>query len=174
MTIKFKPEKGGILKLLRTSNVSKKLKIFEKLDELPEKNEIKVLLKILEDSSWTLREKAAYKLATFGSRVVPRLKKLSIRGYWYTRAAACLALGEIGNTKALDEIVSLLLIDNNPTVLHEASKALVKLAQADPDKFCERLQAKDLDEVQMEKILNVVKLEDADLFNELKDTLHNE
>lgn len=174
MTIKFKPEKGAILKLLRTSNVNKKLKIFERLDELPEKNKIKILMKILEDSSWMLREKAAYKLAAYGSRVVPRLKKLSIQGYWYTRAAACLALGEIGNTKALDEIVSLLLIDNNPTVLHEASKALVKLAQVDPNKFCARLQAKELDEVQMEKILNVVKREDADLFIELKNTLHDE
>lgn len=174
MKIKFKPEKGAILKLLKTSNIDKKLKIFDRLNELTEKDRIKILLKILEDSSWMLREKAAYTLAAFGSRVVPRLKKLSIRGYWYTRAAACLALGEIGNAKALDEIVSLLLTDTNPTVLHEASNALLKLVQTGPDQFCEWLRAKDYNEAQEQRILNVLKIKDASLFHDIQGALHNE
>jgi len=174
MKIRFKPEKTIILRLLKTSDVKKKLRIFNRLNELNERERIKILLKVLEDGSWTLRERAAYKLAEFGSRVVPRLKRLSIRGYWYTRAAACLALGEIGNLRALDEVVSLLLTDNNPTVIQEASQALVKIAQKTPVEFCTQLKEMALDAAKMEKILKVLEAGDITLFNTMKETLTNE
>jgi len=143
MKIRFKQDKETILRLLKTSNINRKLKILDKLNgaDTGEKDNIKILLKVLEDSSWTLREMAAYKLAKFGKRVVPRLKRLCVKGRWFTRASACLSLGEIGDLKGLDSIIDILLTDNNPTVIKEASNALVKIAQKIPFEFAKKLSS---------------------------------
>ena len=136
--------------------MKRKLKILDKLDGVNEKDSIKILFKVLEDTSWTLREKAAHRLARHGNRVVPRLEKLLERGFWYTRASACLTLGEIGNLKALDSIVLLFLSDENPTVIKEASTALVKMAKRDPLDFAERLEEMALLDIQKQKVLQIV------------------
>ncbi len=174
MKIKFKEDKATILKLLKTANIKKRLRILDKLNGVNERDSIKILLKVLEDSSWTMREKAARRLAQYGNRVVPRLEKLLNRGYWFTRASACLSLGEIGNLKALKSIVPILLTDDNPTVVKEASAALIKMARKKPLALSEILQKMSLDASQMAKILKIIEEADADVFTVIKETVENE
>ncbi len=174
MKIKFKQDKATILKLLDTANIKRKLRILDKLNGVNERDSIKILLRILEDRSWILREKAAHKLAQYGNRVVPRLEKLLNRGYWFTRASACLSLGEIGNLKALKSIVTILLTDENPTVAKEASTALLKMAKNKPLTFSEKLQEMSLDNSQMTKILKIIEEADTEIAETIKDTIENE
>ncbi len=135
----LKTDKETILKLLKDKDINKKLKILRRLDDLSDSDRIRVLLKILEDSSWYLRERATIELAKAGSRVVPRLIKLCQRGFWFTRAAACRALGEIGALDALSTIIDLLLNDTNPTVIKEGKDALMKIAEKNTEIFVEKL-----------------------------------
>ena len=100
MKIRFTQNKRTILQLMQTSNLKKKLRMIDRFNGINERDTISILLKVLEDKSWALREKAAYKLIEYGNRVIPRLERLLDRGYWYTRAAACLVLGEIGNPRS--------------------------------------------------------------------------
>jgi HEAT repeat protein len=132
MKITLKPDKETILKLLKDTEMSKKLKVFSKLNDLNEIDRTKILLKVLENGSWCLREKSAHELAKLGAKVMPRLMRLCSKGYWFTRSAACLSLGEIGDPVALPPILKLVLNDDNPTVAKEARIALVKIALKDP------------------------------------------
>ena len=84
MRIKLKQDKEAILKILQSEDIERKLRILEKLDGVNDKDCIKILIKTLEDKSWCMREKAAYKLATYGSRASSRLKRLLKKGYWIT------------------------------------------------------------------------------------------
>ncbi|HEX7319183.1 MAG TPA: HEAT repeat domain-containing protein [bacterium] len=132
MKITLKPDKETILKLLKNTEMSKKLRVFSKLNDLNEIDRTKILLKVLENGSWCLREKSAHELARLGTKVMPRLMRLCSKGYWFTRAAACLSLGEIGDPAALPPILKLVLKDDNPTVAKEARIALVKIVLKDP------------------------------------------
>lgn len=173
MKIKFKQDKKTILKLLESSNIRRKVKILEKLNGVNEKDSIKILLKLLEDTSWTMREKAARKLAEYGNRVVPRLERLLNRGYWFTRAAACLSLGEIGNIKVANSLVELFTSDSNPTVRKEALMALMKMAIKEPLVFSEMLKDLSLDEDLLTDILNPIEKIDPDVYNVIKEELEN-
>jgi HEAT repeat protein len=135
MKISLKTDKETILRLLKNPDINKKLKIFNNLDELSEKDRIRVLLKILEDGSWSLREKATQELTRFGSKIVPRLIRICERGFWFSRAAACITLGNIGDSRAVEVMIELLLRDENPTVVREANQALLKIAEARPAEF---------------------------------------
>ena len=174
MKIKFTQNKKTILRLLKTGNIKRKLKILDKLDGFNERDSIKILFKVLEDTSWTLREKAAHRLAQYGNRIVPRLEKLLERGFWYTRASACLTLGEIGNLKVLDSIALLFLSDENPTVIKEASTALVKMAKHDPLEFAERLEDMTLSDTQKQKILQIVQDLDPETHKTIMEELTHE
>ncbi len=121
-----------------------------------------------------MREKAAYKLAHYGNRVVSRLEQLLTRGFWYTRASACLALGEIGNVRSLSYIVTIVIADDNPTVVKEASQALVKMAQHKPQDFAEHLRAMQLDAPGVAKILGLLKTSDAGLSKTIQEYMTHE
>jgi len=140
MKISLKTDKETILKLLKNSDIDKKLKVFNNLDELNENDRIRVLLKILEDSSWCLREKATRELAPFGTKIVPRLIRICERGFWFSRAAACITLGAIGDARAVGTLARLLLDDENPTVTREANQALLKIAAAQTEDFFVQLE----------------------------------
>jgi HEAT repeat protein len=173
MKIKFKQDKITILKLLESSNIKRKIKILDRLNGVNEKDSIKILLKVLEDTSWTMREKAARKLAEYGNRVVPRLERLLTRSYWFTRAAACLSLGEIGNIKVANSLVELVMSDNNPTVRKEASTALVKIATKEPLVFSDVLRDLSLDEKEIACILEPIKNAAPDIYGVIKEELEN-
>ncbi|MEO0143185.1 MAG: HEAT repeat domain-containing protein [candidate division WOR-3 bacterium] len=149
MKFLLKTDKETILKLLKDTDINRKIKILNRLGDLPDSDRIKVLLKILEDSSWYLREQATIELAKAGSKVVPRLIKLCRRGFWFTRAAACRTLGEIGDINALDTVVDLLVNDTNPTVIKEVKNALIKIAEKNRETFMEKLK-----EVLLSRALN--------------------
>jgi HEAT repeat protein len=137
MKIRFKQDRRTILQILKSANMKRKIRVLDKINGVNERDSINILLKVLEDESWILREKAAHKITQYGSRVVGRLERLLIRGYWYTRAAACLALGEIGNARSIPAIVDVLLREDNPTAIKEAARALVKIAQHQPESYTE-------------------------------------
>jgi len=140
MKISLKTDKETILKLLKNSDIDKKLKIFNNLDELNENDRIRVLLKILEDGSWSLREKATRELTPFGAKIVPRLIRICERGFWFGRAAACITLGAIGDARAVETLARLLLDDENPTVIREANQALLKIAAGQTEEFFSQLE----------------------------------
>jgi len=171
MRIKLKQDKEAILKILQSEDLERKLRILEKLDGVNEKDSIKILIKTLEDKSWCMREKAAYKLATYGSRVSSRLKRLLKKGYWYTRASACLALGEIADINALESIIALLLDDENPTVQKEASDALAKLARTKPMKFVARLSDMELRTSELHTVLFALERIDIELYTRIKENM---
>jgi HEAT repeat protein len=174
MRIKLKQDKEAILKILKSSDVERKLRVLEKLNGVNEKDSIKILVKTLEDRSWCMREKAAHKLATYGKRVTSRLTRLLKKGYWYTRASACLALGEIGDIHSADAIISVLLEDENPTVQQEASAALVKIAHKKPRKFAAILAATGLEESELHTVLFSLERVDIDLYQNIKEQMVDE
>jgi HEAT repeat protein len=169
MRISFKTDQSTILKIIEGSNTRKKLKVFNKIKNLSDTEQIKIYLKILEDHSWSVREKAAHELVKFGKRVVPRLKKISSSGLWFSRAAASIALGEIANLRALDSIIYLILNDKNPTVIKEASGALCKIARKHPLEFIDQLDENIESKTDKEKILRTIKVADSQLYNEFKE-----
>ena len=171
MRIKLKQDKEAILKILQSDDIERKLKVLEKLDGVNDKDCIKILIKTLEDKSWCMREKAAQKLATYGSRVSSRLKRLLKKGYWYTRASACLALGEIADLNALESIIPLLLRDENPTVQKEATDALAKMARVKPVKFAARLSDMELRGSELRTVLFALERIDIELYSKIKENM---
>jgi HEAT repeat protein len=139
MKISLRTDKETVLKLLKNSDIDKKLKIFDSLDQLNENDRVRVLLKILEDGSWCLREKATRQLAPYGAKIVPRLIRLCERGIWFSRAAASITLGMIGDPRAVTILVRLTLADENPTVVREAHQALHRIAAGGPEDFFNEL-----------------------------------
>lgn len=174
MRIKLKQDKEAILKILRSSDVERKLRVLEKLNGVNEKDSIKILIKTLEDRSWCMREKAAHKLAAYGKRVSARLVRLLRKGYWYTRASACLALGEIGDIHATEAIISILVEDENPTVQQEASTALAKIARQKPKKFAATLAAAELQQSDLRTVLLSLERIDIELYQNIKEQLVDE
>ncbi len=174
MKIKFQQDRETILKILESASITRKLRILDKLNGVNEKDSIKILFKVLEDKSWCLREKAAYKLVQYGKKVVPRLNRLLKKGYWFTRASACITIGEIGDIRALYSIVMLLLNDDNPTVIKEASTALVKIAQKNPSEFSTVLKEMTLEQNSLSRILKIIEQRDAGLYQEIKSIVLDE
>ena len=174
MRIKLKQDKEAILKVLSSSDIERKLRVLEKLNGVNEKDSIKILIKTLEDRSWCMREKAAHKLATYGKKVSLRLIRLLKKGYWYTRASSCLALGEIGDIRAAEAIISVLLEDGNPTVQKEASIALAKIARRKPEKFAVTLTAAELPASALRSVLFSLERIDIDLYQNIKEQLIDE
>lgn len=173
MKIKLKQDKETIIKLLESSSIKRKLRILDRLNGVHQKDSIKILLKVLEDTSWAMREKAAYKLAEYGNRVVPRLERLLTRGYWFTRAAACLSLGEIGNIKVLSSLIEIIIHDDNPTVRKEATTALIKMAMKDPLAFSEALKDLALDEELIASIIKPIEKAAPDIHRVIKEELEH-
>jgi HEAT repeat protein len=174
MRIKLKQDKDAILKILNSADVERKLRVLEKLDGVNEKDTIKILIKTLEDKSWCMREKAAHKLATYGTRVSSRLIRLLKKGYWYTRASACLALGEIGDIHSAESIIAVLFSDENPTVQKEASNALVKLARKKPEKFAAKLTEIELQTSKLRTVLFSLERVDIELYQRIKEQVIDE
>ncbi len=169
MRIKLKQDRDTVLQVLRSDDIEKKLKLLERIEGVDDKESIKILMKMLEDKSWVMRERAARGLASFGTRVCSRLERLLKKGFWYTRASACLALGEIGDVQTVDSIIAVLLTDENPTVLKEASAALVNIARKKPDKFCDRLNAIGLGPDDLRSVMLALEKCDPAVHAEIKD-----
>jgi len=111
---------------LRHRDPEEKQEWIRQLAENPTPESVEVLLDVLKQESWFLRDQAARTLATLGERVVERLIELLEYGLWYTRSAAASALGRMALPVAALPLVALLR-DPNRTVRDSARDALVGL-----------------------------------------------
>lgn len=111
---------------LRHRDPEEKQEWIRQLAENPTPESIEVLLDVLKQESWFLRDQAARTLATLGERVVEPLIELLESGLWYTRSAAASALGRMALPVAAAPLTTLLR-DPNRTVRDSARDALVFL-----------------------------------------------
>ncbi|RKX70546.1 hypothetical protein DRP53_04710 [candidate division WOR-3 bacterium] len=116
-----------LLKWFHSNSIERREEAFQKLSLLPERDRIDLLFSLLEDPSWYLRERAAQRIATYGERVIDRLMDLLKGGVWFTRAAAALALGELGLERSLPVLTELLKKDRNRTVIKEVTRAIGRI-----------------------------------------------
>ncbi len=85
-----------------------------------------LLIKALQDQSWSLREYAVEKAVQMGRRMTAPLCHLLKSGIWFSRAAAVKALDQIGEAAALGPLC-LAANDDNRTVSESAQKAVWSL-----------------------------------------------
>ena len=111
---------------LRHRDPEEKQEWIRQLAENPTPESIEVLLDVLKQESWFLRDQAARTLATLGERVVEPLIELLESGLWYTRSAAASSLGRMALPLAAVPLTTLLR-DPNRTVRDAARDALVLL-----------------------------------------------
>lgn len=76
------------LDALRRKNLEGKKNFVEELRRQKTPQALSLLLEILCDESWYLRELAIGALAEMGATAVPPLRRLLATGLWYTRAAS--------------------------------------------------------------------------------------
>lgn len=112
---------------VRLRTLEGKLVLIAELRTAPPERAVSLLLELLCDQSWHVRERAVEALATHGQEVVEPIKTLLAEGLWYTRACAADALGRIGAVEGL-ELLAGQLGDDNVTVRRAVSGALAKMA----------------------------------------------
>lgn len=113
---------------LRHRDPEEKLGWLLQLAQNPTEESIEVLLDVLKQESWFLRDQAARLLATMGEPVVEPLIEYLNSGVWYTRSSAALALGRMGNPRAAAPLVELLK-DPNRTVRDAVWDSLIHLCR---------------------------------------------
>ena len=113
---------------LRHRDPEEKLGWILELVQDPSEESIGVLLDVLQQESWFLRDQAARVLATMGEPVVQPLIEYLNSGLWYTRSSAATALGRMGNPRAAAPLVALLR-DPNRTVRDAVWEALIQLCR---------------------------------------------
>ena len=119
---------------LRHRDPEEKLEWIRQLAESPTPESVDVLLDVLKQESWFLRDQAARTLATMGERVTDRLIEYLDSGLWYTRSSAAFALGRTGLPVAAEPLTALLR-DPNRTVRDAARDALVHLCANEMGRF---------------------------------------
>jgi len=118
-----------ILDTLRQRNLEGKRAVIADLRRRRTPEAMAVLVDVLEDDSWYLRELAVEALTDAGEEVVPRINALVESGLWYTRAAAARALGKMGQVSGLPQLVAV-LSDSNRTVQGAALASIADLVRA--------------------------------------------
>ena len=113
---------------LRHRDPEEKLGWITQIAQNPTEESIEMLLDVLQQESWFLRDQAARVLATMGEPVLAPLVGYLGSGLWYTRASAVSALGRMGNPKAAAPLVGM-LNDPNRTVRDAVWDALVLLCR---------------------------------------------
>ena len=120
---------------LRHRDPEEKLGWITQIAQNPTEESIEVLLDVLQQESWFLRDQASRVLASMGEMVLEPLVHYLGSGLWYTRASAVSALGRMGNPRAAAPLVGM-LNDPNRTVRDAVWDALVALCRnelAQPD-----------------------------------------
>ena len=113
---------------LRHRDPEEKLGWITQLAQNPTEESIEVLLDVLQQESWFLRDQAARVLAAMGEPVFDSLVEYLGSGLWYTRASAVAALGRMGNPRAAAPLVAM-LNDPNRTVRDAVWDALLLLCR---------------------------------------------
>ncbi len=113
---------------LRHRDPEEKLGWITQLAQNPTEESIEVLLDVLQQESWFLRDQAARVLASMGEPVFDSLVEYLGSGLWYTRASAVAALGRMGSPRAAAPLVGM-LNDPNRTVRDAVWDALLSLCR---------------------------------------------
>jgi HEAT repeat protein len=113
---------------LRHRDPEEKLGWITQLAQSPSEESIEVLLDVLKQESWFLRDQASRVLATMGEPVLEPLIGYLGSGLWYTRASAVAALGRMGSARAAAPLVGM-LNDPNRTVRDAVWDALLLLCR---------------------------------------------
>jgi HEAT repeat protein len=111
----------------RLRRLDGKLEVVNELRLAQSEKAVPLLLELVCDGSWRVREEAASALAERGAEVVPALIGLVADGLWYTRAAVAQALGRIGELAAVEALVKR-LDDDHANVRQAAVAALQAIA----------------------------------------------
>jgi HEAT repeat protein len=122
-----KLESGRTLEALRRKNLEGKRLFIEELRRQKTTKSVSLLLEILCDESWFLRELAIGALVESGGLAIEPLRRVLKSGLWYTRAAAARALGRSGDGPSASDIL-VLLDEPNRTVREAAVDAVQALA----------------------------------------------
>jgi HEAT repeat protein len=112
----------------RMRKLENKVELVKELRGANSEKALPLLLELLCDASWHVRELAADALAERGSEVVPSLCAVSKQALWYTRAAAAKTLGRIADSIALEALARQLL-DENPNVRRAVAESLAQVVE---------------------------------------------
>ncbi|MDQ7799067.1 MAG: HEAT repeat domain-containing protein [Candidatus Edwardsbacteria bacterium] len=115
------------VELLKSRDAKKRMTGLDMASQLNSAGAVALLIKAIQDQSWSLREHAIKKTALAGHQAVQPLVRLLRDGVWYTRAAALQALELIGDISALNAVLGLCK-DTNRSVAEAARKAASVLA----------------------------------------------
>jgi HEAT repeat protein len=117
------------LEALKRRNLDGKRALIADLRRRKTDKAIEILVGLLEDDSWYLRDQAVNALGDVGEVAVPRLLPLLESGLWYTRAAAARVMGRIGHVGSLPKLMDF-LADANRTVQGAALASIADLVRA--------------------------------------------
>lgn len=119
---------GGILDLIRSKSFEGRKALIDDLRRERSPRSVALLLEVLNDQSWSLRELAVAALAETPDLAAEPLMDLLEDGLWYTRAAAVRGLGLMGHGPALPRLL-VMLDDANTTIATEVARALLTMAR---------------------------------------------
>jgi HEAT repeat protein len=118
-----------ILEKFRLKNLAGKKNLIEDLKKRKSPRSISLLVEMLQDESWYLREQAVQALSDAGDEAKEPVLEVLENGLWYARAASAKVLGKIGGVEAVVKLTDCLL-DSNMTVQGAAAAALVDIARS--------------------------------------------
>ena len=117
-----------VLDALKRRNLEGKRALIADLRTRKTDKAVEILVDVLQDDSWYLRELATEALGEAGKDAVPRLREVLVGGLWYTRASAARALGKIGDPSVVPDLATL-LEDTNQTVQEAALAAFADIVR---------------------------------------------
>jgi len=151
---------------LRHRDPDEKVEWIRQLAQNPTPESVEVLLDVLKQESWFLRDQASRALAGFGEGVVDPLIELLGNGLWYTRTAAASALGTMGLPVAAGPLTELLR-DSNRTVRDAGRDALVSLCRNEMARHAVALAFRELPERAQQFALEGIAARDAGIADQV-------
>jgi hypothetical protein len=150
-----------ILERLRLKNLAGKKNLIEDLKKRKSQRSISLLVEVLQDESWFLREQAVQALAEAGPEAAAPVLELVRGGLWYSRAAAARVLGKMGESDAVDPLIDCLM-DSNRTLQGAAATALVEIVRkSSAERLVASLHVRSTDE--KDKVISCLRLLDSEL-----------
>lgn len=154
------------VELLKSRDIKKRMAAVDMAVDIGSAGAVALLVKAIQDQSWSLREYAIKKMPALGRQAVKPLVRMLRDGVWYARAAALQILGSIGDASAIVHILPLIK-DGNRSVADSAVKAAIVLARSsDGEVLYSALSL--LDAGQREIFLSILLRNDPDLGHKIE------
>jgi HEAT repeat protein len=154
------------VELLKSRDAKKRRTAVDIAAELNTAGSVALLIKAIQDQSWSLREYAIRKTALAGHQAVQPLIRLLRDGVWYTRAAALQALELIGDIVALNAVLDLCK-DPNRSV-SEAARQAVSVLTGKTEMGALLAQAEKMKSEQRDILVSLVSESNTNLAENLK------